>query len=171
MMINKIKATCLMLTCLTVLCGMLAGCRNVAVIGGADGPTDVVVQTEDKKISDLYAAKNKYIGDASADGKILSLLGEIDGVKFSGIEIKADKGTPFGLIRNCNGTVENKEQMARQAAIFLALVENADYVTYVFENAQYAYSKQDIADKYGKDISKQAESPEAFAEFYKCVFK
>lgn len=90
----------------------------------------------------LYDAQIPYIGDASGVGKILTLLPLPMGVEYdtAGIEFVTD-AEPYGAIHHIkfspNLTHEEKEIaldspefLERNAYLFLALVENADFLEY-----------------------------------------
>ncbi|MDP4119295.1 MAG: DUF4825 domain-containing protein, partial [Bacillota bacterium] len=104
-------------------------------------------------IAELYKNKNKYIGDASADGKILRLLGSIDGTVSMGIELQTEN-EPYILIRKFRGKPTDITQAENQAAIILALIDNAGSVEYVFDKETYSYKRSDVEKKYNIVLSK-----------------
>jgi len=158
--------------CLMTVVGTLVACdsASVGIIGGADGPTSIFVSNDGQTvIEDLYNSKIKYIGDASGVGKILRLLGGIDGASSDGMELKTEE-MPYGIIRNFKGTPENPDQLMKQAAITLALIENADYVNYRFDDATYNYTRKDMEEHYGLKLSEQAKDMDTFNIFYQLVY-
>lgn len=90
----------------------------------------------------LYDAKISYIGDASGVGKILTLLPLPKGLEYDteGIELVTD-AEPYGAIHhikfspNISETekeiaLDSPEFLERNAYLFLALVDNADFLEY-----------------------------------------
>ncbi len=98
----------------------------------------------------LYDAKISYIGDASGVGKILTLLPLPKGLEFDteGIELVTD-AEPYGAIHHIKfssdiseaekeAAINSPEFLERNAYLFLALVENADFLEYQVHDRQNA---------------------------------
>lgn len=155
---------------LIAFAGTLVACNNtsVGIIGGADGPTAIFTTKKNSSKSDcenLYDARCKYIGSPSDVGKIIGLLEEIDGAQPDGMQLQTTT-EPYGLIRWLNGEIKNKEQLEKQSAIILSLIENAGYVSYSLDKGEttaYSFSKEQLGVHY-------AQSYEEFEELYNSLY-
>lgn len=140
--------------------GSLAGC------GGS-----VHKMPERKSFAEeLYAAKNPYIGNNSADGKLLGLLrvGSFGRYTF---EIKSD-AHPYTLTIRMMYTSGNfdeavfKDVMKKNALLLLALIDNCELVEWTYPTSagsQYDALGVEYANTMaGTDIKKAAKKEETF---------
>ncbi|MBM6828352.1 DUF4825 domain-containing protein [Anaerotignum lactatifermentans] len=130
-------------------------------------------------ISKLYSAQTDYIGNASAVGKILGLLPLPEYLAFhdEGMELFTDETAPMGVNRHLTfvGTISSEIDDAafeRNAYLFLALVNNADFVEYTIhgeENAvlvTYRYDRKMAEEYYGDtDLRSFTADPQTFRTF------
>lgn len=83
----------------------------------------------------LYAVKNPYIGNASANGKLLFTLGVGDALGNFTLELETSK-QPYILRLNFNDEVYDRDtfdhKMAAYATFLLALIENADEIQWSY---------------------------------------
>lgn len=119
---------------------------------------------------ELYDARTPFIGGASEVGKILGLLPLPAGLTphEEGMELFTDADSPFGVRQHLMFTesateVEKQEllldteQLERNAYLFLALVDNADFLEYQIhdtpatESVTFHFDRQ-MAEKYYGDI-------------------
>ena len=174
--------------CFTLLCTTLISCSDsVAIIGGADGPTSIIV-SEDKSelIESLFNAQTPYIGNASATGKILGLLSPPPGFEFSdeGLMELQTSQEPYGLTVNYkindhgaavsdDGTL-NTEEFEKQAILILTLIENLGSVTFDIKDEGISYSKTvtaaDAEAAVGRPLADYRSSLDLFAELYDSLF-
>lgn len=118
---------------------------------------------------ELYDARTPYIGGASEVGKILGLLPLPNGLTphVEGMELFTNDGSPFGAKQHLMFTdaateaekqalLSNTEQLERNAYLFLALVDNADFLEYKIhdtpttESVTFHFDRQ-MAEKYYGD--------------------
>lgn len=152
---KKGTAPLIAIIAITASVGTLVACdsASVGIIGGADGPTAIFVTKRNENESlcqNLYNARCKYIGSISDVGRILGLLSPIDGAKPCGMQLQTTE-EPYGIIRWFDGTFNNEEELKRQAAIVLALVENAGYVSYSTDKGETiykTYSREELEVRY-----------------------
>lgn len=83
----------------------------------------------------LYAVKNPYIGNASANGKLLITLGVGEALGNYTLELETSK-QPYILRLNFNNEVSDRDtfdlKMAGYATFLLALIENADEIQWSY---------------------------------------
>ena len=119
-----------------VTCFSFVGCTPVE-----SQQTTEAVQTDLTR--ELYDARTPYIGGASDVGKILGLLPLPNGLTphEEGMELFTEEGSPLGAKQHLMFTeattkaeksalLSNTEQLERNAYLFLALVDNADFLEY-----------------------------------------
>lgn len=134
---------------------------------------DTQVEMTDEEIlalaEELYHAKTPYIGDVSANGKILSLLREHYGVtRTNGNELQTYE-EPFWITIGFDEKPDDTA-MWKLASVFLALVENASEFRWEFvaeNDTLYTYyvETSDIEMVLGcEDLKEYAETPEQIAE-------
>ncbi len=146
-----------------VTCFSFVGCTPVE-----SQQTTEAVQTDLTR--ELYDARTPYIGGASDVGKILGLLPLPNGLTTheEGMELFTTEGSPFGAKQHLMFTeatteaeksalLSNTEQLERNAYLFLALVDNADFLEYKIYNTPKAESvtlhfDRQMAEKYYGDI-------------------
>jgi|GEM_PF-3473435 len=167
---KKGTASLLAVVIMTAAAGTLVACdsASVGIIGGADGPTAIFVtkRNEEKSLcQSLYDASCKYIGDASDVGRILGLLPPVGGAEPRGMQLQTTE-EPYGLIRWFEGNFGSEEELERQAAVILALIENAGYVSYSTDKGETVF-KSYSRDKLGVDYAK---SYEEFEMIYNLLY-
>ncbi|WP_306822067.1 DUF4825 domain-containing protein [Mesobacillus foraminis] len=102
---------------------------------------------------DLFQFKDSFVGDNSAVVNITNQLHS--GEHLDGVELKT-KEKPYGIILNYD--MEKPEQEYKETAIYnatylFALVQNADLITFHFENQEYKVTKEKLQSWYGTDLS------------------
>ncbi|MFJ8262077.1 DUF4825 domain-containing protein [Rummeliibacillus sp. NPDC094406] len=101
---------------------------------------------------DIFKFKDSYVGDNSAVGNIVSKLQGAE--HFKGFELKT-KEKPYGIILNYDwsDSEKNYKKTAIYNATFLfALVQNADWITFNFDNQEYKITKENLQNWYGEDF-------------------
>lgn len=108
----------------------------------------------DTNEEDLFKYKNAYIGDNSA---VLHIVDQtMDSEKFKGLELKT-KEKPYGIILNYDGVGSErtyKRTVIYNATYLFALIQNAEWITFNFNDQEYKIEKQELRDWYGEDFSK-----------------
>jgi hypothetical protein len=105
---------------------------------------------------DLFQFKGSYVGDNNAVSHIVSLLPS--GENLEGFELKT-KEEPYGIIINYNGIeAEDIEKKYRETATYnatfiFALVQNAKWITFIFDDYEYKLTKEKLQGWYGKELS------------------
>lgn len=138
LMFNKPKAW------LTIVIGVIC---FVAIIVCATNPATKSESSEDKSSNSevvtgtsenaryIYSCKNTYIGDNSADGKLLNAIGVGDNLGSFTMELETSE-TPYILRLNFNDLVVNRDmfdnKMCDYAAVLLALIGNADEIQWSY---------------------------------------
>lgn len=152
-----------LITGMVIFCFTFVGCTPVE-----SQQTTEAVQTDLTR--ELYDARTPYIGGASDVGKILGLLPLPNGLTTheEGMELFTDEGNPFGAKQHLMFTeatteaeksalLSNTDQLERNAYLFLALVDNADFLEYKIhetpttESVTFHFDRQ-TAEKYYGDI-------------------
>lgn len=200
-MTAKKRGVALFMAAVLVVCGGTAFVGCTAREPAKEETVSGVVYGDytEQLVKDLYAAKLQYIGNHVGVGKILGLLPLPDGVTYhdEGMELKTDEGEPMGVTRHLNweateettyhynnGSMEGDDGFmdARWSAIhgmiFLALVDNADFMKYDFhDNAgkvkdggvmiEIGSEREAIEKRYfgGKDLRDFAKDEETFRDF------
>jgi len=97
--------------------------------------------------------KGSYIGDNGAVGNIVSHLMKSE--HFKGMELKTSE-EPYGVHLNYESFLgtekEYQETVIYNATVILALVKNADWVTFHFDQKDYHVTREDLENVYGKDL-------------------
>lgn len=154
-------------------------------------PTENKIHPETGKLTDeylnilsekLYDAKNPYIGDVSANGKILRYLKEtLDIQNTNGTELQTTQ-SPYWITLGFTERPET-EEMIYLATMFLSLVDNASefrweytdpstgeiLVCYLNERLVNHYLTEEL--QIEKGIKEYAESPETIAELWRLLDK
>ena len=105
---------------------------------------------------DLFEFKGSFVGDNNAVGSIVNQLPS--GEYLHGFELKT-KEEPYGIILNYEGIEadeiekKDKETAIYNATFLFALVQNAEWVTFHFDNREYKVTKEELQDWYGKELS------------------
>lgn len=152
-----------LVTAAVIFCFTFVGCTPVE-----SQQTTEAVQTDLTR--ELYDTRTPYIGSASDVGKILGLLPLPNGLTTheEGMELFTDEGSPFGAKQHLMFTeatteaekqalLSNTDQLERNAYLFLALVDNADFLEYKIhdtpttESVTFRFDRQ-TAEKYYGDI-------------------
>lgn len=128
--------------------------------------------------SQLYAHKNPYIGDMSANSKIAGDLAIADQFGPFKNELQTTK-EPFGW-KLCleEAIVKADESSAKQimtadSYVMIALIDNLDSVTWEYENEEgkqeFTVTKEETSAFAGKDIKRSAASPRELQELLKSL--
>ena len=105
---------------------------------------------------DLFEFKGSFVGDNNAIGSIVNQLPS--GEYLNGFELKT-KEEPYGMILNYEDIEaeeiekKDKETALYNATFIFALVQNAEWVTFNFDNREYKVTKEELQDWYGKEWS------------------
>lgn len=102
---------------------------------------------------DIFNFKDSYVGDNSAVGNIVSKLQGAEHLE--GYELKT-KEKPYGIVLNYDwsDSEKNYKKTAIYNATFLfALVQNADWILFHFDNQEYKITKENLQNWYKKDLS------------------
>ena len=129
-------------------------------------------------VQQLYAAKLDYIGDASGVDRILDLLPCPTGVKRSreGMELFTTEGEPYGARVYFNGFTQTNEEswFPIHAMIFLALVDNADFLEYTRRDenatASVRMDREALRIYFGeKDVREFAADADTFRAYVRAI--
>lgn len=148
-MTAKKRGIALFVAASLLVCGGTAfvGCTAPEPAESEAGQGVVYGAYTEELVQELYEAKNDYIGDHIAVGKLLGLLPLPHGVEANaeGIELFTTEGEPYGARRylNWKATEETSYEYEGESfmdarwesihgILFLALTENADYLEYSF---------------------------------------
>lgn len=123
----------------------------------------------------LFEAANPYVGDASADGKLLKVLGIFSDMKAT-MELETS-AEPYVLRLHFEDQPEDEflfhEQMEKNAVLLLCLIENADRIEWTYSadlpeghmERRFYCDREKAADLLGaEDIRQFAESEEELQE-------
>jgi hypothetical protein len=102
---------------------------------------------------DIFQYKESYIGDNAAIGNIVEQLQSSEHLE--GFELKTNE-EPYGVTLNydwLDSEQAYQETVVHNATFIFALVKNADWVTFHFEDKEYQITKANLQDWYGKDLS------------------
>lgn len=167
-----------LITGMVIFCFTFVGCTPVE-----SQQTTEAVQTDLTR--ELYDARTPYIGSASDVGKILGLLPLPNGLTTheEGMELFTDEGSPFGAKQHLMFTeatteaeksalLSNTDQLERNAYLFLALVDNADFLEYKIhetpttESVTFHFDRQTAETYYGDiDLRSFTSDFDTFAAF------
>jgi hypothetical protein len=107
---------------------------------------------------DLFRYHNSYVGDNGAVGNITRRLPKPAGEQMSGIELQTTE-EPYGMILNYAQAKISEEHIMdySELALFnasyvLALVHNADWVTFNFVEDTITVTREKLQQLYQKDI-------------------
>lgn len=106
--------------------------------------------------NDLFQFQGSYVGDNSAIGNLAYKLP--NGENLDGFELKT-KEKPYGIVLNYkNIEVADLEKEYQEIAIYnasfiFALVQNADWITFNFDDHEYTITKQNLQNWYDKRLS------------------
>jgi|GEM_PF-5579357 hypothetical protein len=128
------------------------------------------------RADELLDAKNQYIGDASANGKIISLLTWPEEAKLNGTELQTTT-QPYGITIDIltHSDMQNfvEEQIGsslyyQNALVILALIDNCDSVSFRFNNSTtVTYTREQIEKNVGYDVRLMALNANDFSVFLK----
>lgn len=152
---------------------------NFEDIGTAVNAGGVTVKPDGTVIGNLanvlYEAKNPYVGDVPADGRLVQALGLMNSLGTATIELHTAE-EPYGWTFHFNDSVKNSitfdERMKAYACVLVALTDNLSDVswTYTVELADGAQertgsmTKEECSAYAGADIKTFGESPEKVQE-------
>ena len=137
-------------------------------------PDELRTEIEKFRPNELFAVKNKYIGDNVADGRVLGALGIGYDLGHFTTELQTSS-EPYSIkLVFENAVNENQEQylnsqMEKYSLFILALIENAGEVQWEYPlkngGTRTGFYTQEMADDYLKtDIKSFGTSPENLAE-------
>lgn len=149
---------------------LLASVGAGAMIGYERKETDEPVVNEnvsDNQIKRLYDARVKYIGDASANARILGSLPFADGFSVTSMKLKTDK-EPYSITVYMDFTGENLEanNLEKMAVLYFLLVENADSISFVIDDEVYTTDRSLIEDTGIYGFNEYDGSYESFEKIY-----
>lgn len=104
----------------------------------------------------IFESKGSYIGDNSAVGSIVKQLA--DGEYLKSFELNTGE-EPYGITLTYEGIeAEELERQYKETAIFnaafiFALIQNAEWVTFKFENQEYQFTKENLESWFGANLS------------------
>ncbi|MFJ5624580.1 DUF4825 domain-containing protein [Peribacillus loiseleuriae] len=110
------------------------------------------LEIKDAYVGDLFKFKDAYVGNASAVGNIVSRLESAE--HFKGFELKTGD-EPYGIILNYGGEgseQNHKETVIYNATFLFALIQNADWITFNFNNQEYTITRENLQNWYGGDF-------------------
>lgn len=126
-------------------------------------------------VKELYAAKNPYIGNHIADGKVLQIV--MPGTKSYQTELHTSE-EPYGITvhfetdRSDYNDEEFRKEMIKSAALFLMVTENANFFEWTYltdDNVTVKtehYTVQDIEKRFEvSDLKSYAQSEKRILEF------
>lgn len=167
---NKFLKGCSFIFCLTIL---LVSCSTNLNIGNKPS----------YDLSKVLMYKNSYVGDNSAVSNILNNLPANE--YLNGIELKT-QSEPYGIIANykisnkkidlifedkITKKLSQEDVLLYNAVIILALVQNANYIEYKFDNGEgIKYERSDLKqyqEKYGKNLESLVKDKNSLEKFLK----
>jgi len=102
---------------------------------------------------DVFQYKNAYVGDNSA---VINIVNHsMQSEKFRGLELKT-KEVPYGIILNYDGSESEKNDkrtVIYNATYLFALIQNAQWITFNFDNQEYKITRNALIAWYGEDFS------------------
>lgn len=126
------------------------------------------------RAAELLEAKNPYIGDPSANGKIIRLLTWPDAAKLNGTELQTTT-EPYGITldvltdSNIQSFVQDyigSSQYYQNAMVMLALINNCGSVSYRFNNSTtVTFTRTQIEKNIGYDVRLMALNIDEFSKF------
>ena len=104
----------------------------------------------------IFQYKGSLIGDNSA---VINIIGQLQhSEEFKEVSLQT-KTEPYGMTLTYNGIEatmiekEYKETAIYNATFLLALVDNAEWTTFVFEDHEYKITKEELQKWYGIELS------------------
>ncbi|EPD50546.1 hypothetical protein HMPREF1210_02515 [Paenisporosarcina sp. HGH0030] len=108
------------------------------------------------KNANVFQYDGSFIGDNSAVINIINKLKHGEDFKEVSLETKVE---PYGMTLKYEDIEESmiekeyKETVIYNATFLFTLVENAEWITFNFEDQQYKITKEELQDWYGKELS------------------
>lgn len=148
-------------------------------IGSAVNAGGVTVKVDGTVIGSmanaLFAAKNPYVGDMSANGRLVQALGLTNALGGATNELQTGEepyGWTFHFVESARNSVTFDERMRKYACVLIALTDNLSEVrwTYTVELAEEGVLResgitaQECSEIVGADIKSFSESPEKVQE-------
>lgn len=128
------------------------------------------------RANELLEAKNPYIGDPSADGKIIRLLTWPEEAKLNGTELQTST-EPYGItldiltdsdIQTFIKDYIGSSQYYQNALVMLALIDNCGSVSFRFNNSTtVTYTRTQIEKNIGYDVRHMTLNIDDFSKFLK----
>lgn len=147
-------------------------------VGGAVVKKDGAVIS--RLSNELYEARNPYVGDASADGRLAGILGIGRHIGAFTNELRTSK-EPYGWTLNFQDSVGNSQVMEARmrdlGCVLLALTDNLGEVawTYTVETEEGALKRegaltcQEASEYLGAEVKSFGESPEKVQELLEAL--
>ncbi|GAA5416809.1 hypothetical protein Pryu01_01848 [Paraliobacillus ryukyuensis] len=100
---------------------------------------------------ELFTFQNSYIGDNSSVGNLLQYLRNSEQLEHFELQTTEE---PYGMeLHYAAITGDQIEETAIFNATFIfALVQNAEWVTFHFDAQTYQLTRDDLQERYGKDL-------------------
>lgn len=148
-------------------------------IGSGVNASGVTVKADGTVIGSManavYEAKNPYVGDMSANGKLVQALGLTSALGGATNELQTAEepyGWTFHFVESPRNSVTFDERMRKYACVLIAMTGNLSEVhwTYTVELAEEgvvresSITAQECSDMVGEDIKSFSESPEKVQE-------
>ncbi|MGE4213900.1 MAG: M56 family metallopeptidase [Anaerotignaceae bacterium] len=128
------------------------------------------------RANELLEAKNPYIGDPSANGKIIRLLTWPETASLNGTELQTTT-EPYGLtidiltdsdMQSYIDEYIGSSQYYQNALVMLALIDNCGSVSFRFNNSNtITYTRAQIEKNIGYDVRLMTLNTDDFSEFLK----
>ena len=156
----------------------LSGIESQADIGGATVMRDGSVVSA--AANRLYAARNPYIGDASADGRLAGALRIGDHMGSFTNELQTTS-EPYGWTLNFQDSIRNPEtfeaQMRDYACVLLALTDNLGQMSWTYTaetetgtvKRQGTMTEQEASQYLGEPVKSFGESPGKLQELLELI--
>lgn len=113
---------------------------------------------QNEETSDLFQYKNTYVGDAGSVSKLARQLQNPSGQALIGIELQTNQ-VPYGILLNyeTNDEIEtnaryDNEILLTNATILLALVHNANYVTFQLPTQPITITREKLEETYQQSL-------------------
>lgn len=128
------------------------------------------------RANELLEAKNPYIGDPSANGKIISLLTWPEAAKLNGTELQTTT-EPYGItidilsdsdVQSFTEDFIGSSMYYQNAMVMLALIDNCGSVSFRFNNAStITFTREQIEKNIGYDVRRMTLNIDDFSKFLK----
>ncbi|WP_238532182.1 DUF4825 domain-containing protein [Planococcus antarcticus] len=115
--------------------------------------TLIVSGCNTKKEEDIFKFKGSYVGDNSA---VINIVSQLKGAEYSkDLELKTNE-EPYGIILNydwSDSEMNYKKTAIYNATFLFALIKNADWIAFNFDNQEYKITRESLQDWYSENLS------------------